>query len=86
MYVHIHISYSYKYSRDLIFAVFVDNLLSTKSNPQKCKLWRLENKTIKMLNFGHQRNLNPMNFVQVLYVYVCELTRVLNFYVFSQRG
>ena len=82
-----YIPYSYKYSRDLIFAVFVDNLLSTKSNPQKCKLWRLENKTIKILNFGHhQQNLNPMNFVQVLYIYVCGLTLVLNFYVFSQHG
>ena len=58
-----YIPYMYKFSRDVIFAVFVDNLCHRqKLNPHNAygaEGMILENKTTKILDFDHTQKLHP---------------------------
>jgi len=69
----------YKFSRDVIFAVFADNVWSTKIKSSKIYnsidiiLWNpviLENKIAKMLNLWHLQNLRASKICTYTVVYL----------------
>ena len=56
------IPYAYKFSRDVIFAIFASNLLSTKIKSLKFYKtipMHIEHKSWKTLDFDHLRRLRP---------------------------
>ena len=54
-----HVAYSYKFSRDVSFAVFVDNLLSTKIKSLATIMY-IKIIGNKIVHFGHLQNLHPL--------------------------